>query len=155
MFTSPNVIVPFQIERGMPHGVPAPRTDQPRTLRCVRRLLALSVLVLAAVAAAPADAALTRYSLANRCLALVPGAAPLSFKPTGLGTYLLARADGRLVATSGATVADPGPDAEWAANVRRGRLQLRSTATGELLRRFRPRRAHGCRAYPEAQLNAR
>jgi microsomal dipeptidase-like Zn-dependent dipeptidase len=125
----------------------------------VRRLLASS-LVVAAVLASSAGASVTRYGLANRCFALTPKGAPLYFKPTGLGTYLLARRDARLVAAGGGTTADPGPGAEWAARVRRGRLTLRSTKTGERLAlggttRFQPRPAHGCRAYPEAGLNAR
>jgi len=118
----------------------------------MRRALALSGLIVA-LAAVPAGAKLTRYSPANHCLSLgAPGR--IFFKPTGLGTYLLARRDGRLVTTHGAAP-DPSPAAEWAAKVRRGRLELRSTETGRLLGRFHARRARGCLAYPEAQLGAR
>jgi microsomal dipeptidase-like Zn-dependent dipeptidase len=120
----------------------------------VRRALIPVCLILAAAAPA-AHASLTRYSLANRCFALAPKGQPLYFKPTDLGRYLIARADGRLLA-GGGTVAAPGPGAEWVAHVRRGRLALRAASNGELLRApFAPRRAHGCRAYPEAELDAR
>jgi microsomal dipeptidase-like Zn-dependent dipeptidase len=116
------------------------------------------VLIVAACTVVPAQASVSRYGLANRCFALsakggVGGA--LFFKPTGLGTYLIARRDGRLLAAGGGTTAAPGPDAEWAAQVRRGRLTLRSTKTGEALRVTRLTRGRGCRAYPEAELNAR
>jgi microsomal dipeptidase-like Zn-dependent dipeptidase len=118
-----------------------------------RALLSLGLL---AAAAPAAHASLTRYSLANRCLALAAKGQPLYFKPTDLGRYLIARADGRLLAAGGGTVAAPGPGAEWIAHVRRGRVALRATTTGGLLQAPSvPRRARGCRAYPEAQLNAR
>ena len=125
----------------------------------MRRLLALSSL-LVVVPAVPAGAAVSRYSPANRCFTLTANGGALFFKPTGLGTYLLARRDGRLVAAGATTVPGPGPDAEWSARVSHGRLLLRSTKTDELLRldgttRFKPRRARGCHAYPEAELDAR
>jgi hypothetical protein len=113
----------------------------------------VSSLVLLVVAAASARASVSRYGLANRCFALTAKSGPLYFKPTGLGTYLIARRDGRLLAAGGGTVAAPGSDAEWTARVRHGQLQLRAS-TGETLRATRLRRAHGCHAYPEAGLNA-
>jgi microsomal dipeptidase-like Zn-dependent dipeptidase len=117
----------------------------------VRRALGVSLLVLL-TAAACAHGSLSRYSLANRCFALNGG--PVYFKPTALGRYLLMRPDGRLLAAGGGTVADPGAGAEWTAHVRRGRLTLRAS-TGAALHAAHLRRAHGCRAYPEAGLNAR
>jgi microsomal dipeptidase-like Zn-dependent dipeptidase len=119
----------------------------------VRRALLVSSLVLVA-AAASAQGSVSRYGLANRCLALTAKSGPLYFKPTGLGTYLITRRDGRLLAAGGGTVAAPGPDAEWTARVRRGRLQL-TASTGRTLRATRLRHARGCHAYPEAGLNAR
>jgi len=126
----------------------------------VRRLVLSALVLVVAAHAGSAGASVSRYGLANGCFALTRAGAPLYFKPTGLGTYLIARADGRLVAAGRTTVADPQPRAEWAARVARGRLSLRSTATGGQLRaggatRFAPRRARGCKAYPEAELNAR
>ena len=122
-----------------------------------RRLIAISVLL---ATAGPAHAGLTRYSLAGRCVSLTPRGTALYFKATDLGTYMIQRTDGRLLAVGGARVATPGPQAEWSARVANGRLTLRSTGTGELLRvggatRWTPRRARGCRAYPEAGLDAR
>jgi microsomal dipeptidase-like Zn-dependent dipeptidase len=121
----------------------------------VRRWLIPLALLAALMPAAAAHAVLTRYSLASHCFALKPGGAPLYFKATDLGRYMLARRDGRLIVMGGGTTATPGPQAEWVATVRHGRLALRD-ATGTLLRAPSvPRRARGCRAYPEAQLDAR
>jgi microsomal dipeptidase-like Zn-dependent dipeptidase len=126
----------------------------------VRRWLIPLALLAALMPAAASHAALTRYSLASHCFALKPGGAPLYFKATDLGRYMIGRHDGRLLAAGGATTTDPSPSAEWIARVARGRLTLRSSSSGKLLRfggatHFAPRRARGCRAYPEAQLNAR
>jgi microsomal dipeptidase-like Zn-dependent dipeptidase len=124
----------------------------------VKRWL-VPITLLVALTPHAAQAALTRYGLANRCVALTPKGAPLYFKATDLGRYMIGRRDGQLLAAGDSTVPAPGPDAEWVARVARGRLTLRSAQKGETLRvgrarRFRPRPAHGCRAYPEAQLDA-
>jgi len=109
--------------------------------------------------------------------ALPRGAAPLYFKPTGLGTYMIQDRRGQLMSVgSGGTVAptpDPGAPAAWAL-VRSGRatFALRSLANGQWLtvesgsgtvdtgtapgRRTRLRfvaRA-GCLPYPEAGVDA-
>ena len=126
----------------------------------MRRWLIPLASLAALLPAAASHAALTRYSLASHCESLTAGGAPLYFKATDLGRYMVARRDGRLLAAGGGTTAVPSPSAEWVARVARGRLTLRSSSSGELLReggatRFVPRRARGCRAYPEAQLDAR
>lgn len=125
---------------------------------CVAALVVVALT--AAAAAAREGGGLSRYALADRCFALGGPQNTFFFKPTGLGTYLLARSDGTLAAGGGGSVAQPGPAAEWRALRRDGRLALRSTATGERLRlggraMFAPRPARGCRAYPEARLDAR
>jgi len=109
----------------------------------VRRVLLVSSVVLVFVAT-PAPAKLTRYSLANRCFTVSAKSGPLYFKPSGLGTYLITKRDGSLLAGG----------AEWTARVRRGRLTLR-TATGEALPVSRVRAARDCHPFPEAQLDAR
>src|SRR3954470_12456005 len=135
------------------------------------RFAPAAVLATATLAALPSRAppALTP---ANRCVALAvagqPPAGPFFFKPTALGRYLLGDKDGKVVAaaTGEATerAAAPGPAAEWA----RRDGGLRSTTSGRFLAvkggvlvtqasvmKIGLRAAHGCRAWPEAQVGAR
>ena len=163
-----------------------------------RVLLALTLVAVPGSAAAAPESPRTRFDLANRCFAvasvatgryvMVAGdgyradarrkrtAAPLYFKPTGLGAYLIHDREGRLlsVGEDGAITRGglPGQGAEWAVTRARGdSFLLRSPATGELLTvteegtletaapsersRFRFDRRRGCRAYPEARPGAR
>ncbi|MFC4784510.1 hypothetical protein ACT8ZV_08550 [Nocardioides sp. MAHUQ-72] len=97
-----------------------------------------------------------RYALAGGCYTLTPAGAPLFFKATDLGSYLLYDARRRFVSAAGGTTTQPGPDTEWTARMRAGRLTFRSGDT--TLRRggstsFRPTRTDGCAAYPEAQVD--
>jgi len=141
----------------------------------------------------------TRFDLANRCFAVASvangsfvtitgadgyradaarkrDAAPLHFKPTSLGGYLVHDRRERLLAVGEGDAVTraplPGPPAEW--SVRRARgdsFSLRSSSTGRLLvvgadgvletgtpgrrARFRFERRRGCEHYPEAAVNAR
>jgi len=157
--------------------------------------------LLALVAATPAvaDAPRTRFDLANRCFAVasvangsfvkIAGAdgysadaggtrraAPLYFKPTGLGSYLIHDRDARLVSVGdgGAVtrLTEPGQRGEWAVTRRRrGVFLLRSSSNGRLLAvdddgrlvtappsrrsRFRFAKRRGCSRYPEAAVGAK
>ena len=167
---------------------------------------ALLAVMAVAAGAGPADAAHARaprsgFDLANRCFAAAAGpsgrfvvtdaagyrataasardATALYFKPTGLGTYMLQDAGGRLVSVGNSSAvvrgAAPGPAAEWAARrTRSGRFGLRSTANGGWLtalagtgalatataadpapdQRWRLTVQRGCLPYPEAALGA-
>ncbi|GAA2139273.1 hypothetical protein GCM10009844_07970 [Nocardioides koreensis] len=97
-----------------------------------------------------------RYAMANGCYTLTARSEPLFFKPTKLGTYLLYDASRRFVSASGDKAAEPGPDTEWTARMRDGRISFRNGDTP--LRsggttRFLPTRASGCTAYPESQID--
>ena len=147
-----------------------------------------------ALGVAPAAQAVgpkSRYDAANRCLTLAAGSrlltvagdgyrfvrsrnrrsAPIWFKPTVAGSYMLHDLDGRLM-TAGAdgavTRADaPGPAAEWTLRrARRSTFTLHAggaaltvkgdaPATGANAQRFRLLRRRGCRPYPEAEIGAR
>jgi microsomal dipeptidase-like Zn-dependent dipeptidase len=133
--------------------------------------LAVLVALLAVPAAAPAQA-----PLGNGCFTLAGGVGgPLSFKPTGEGTYMLYDRQGRLlrvrneavVAQGGAETA--GPMAEWrVAASGKGRVIVVSAANGLglatgggalVLReyggaRLPIARASGCLPFPEARLGA-
>jgi len=132
----------------------------------------------AALAAGPTAAQRAVHALANECRTLAAGGAataPLSFKATGLGTYLLTDPAGRLLGVRADGTAGPaggpedaGPHAEWrVARVAPGAFTLRSTATrrwlsvgpdgtpalGDTPVRLALAPAAGCRAFPEAELN--
>ena len=114
---------------------------------------------------------------AYRADAPVGRATPFFLEPTGLGTYLVADTAGQLlgVATGAQTtrLATPGPPAEWRARLAGGAVTLQATSSGRHLavaaggdlitvaagsppgaQRFAFATAHGCRAYPEAGLDA-
>jgi microsomal dipeptidase-like Zn-dependent dipeptidase len=145
-----------------------------------RRVLALVTAAAALAAAAPAGAAVSAerravYALAGDCRTPAPGEA-VSFKATGLGTFLLTDRAGQLVGVrpggSVGQVGGPeaaGPAAEWAVRrVRGGAFTLRSTSAGRGLvvapggtfsLGARPSRlalplAGGCATFPEAGLDA-
>src|SRR3954452_1950709 len=131
-------------------------------------LAALTILLLAAPAAAAADNA--RYELANGCYALTSngqsvGPGPFFMKPTALGRYMLYTKDRRFFAKTGAktvgTAAAPGPDADWVVDGTTGAFTLTTggaklTATGPLLTlgagtTFGFTKADGCTAFPESE----
>jgi microsomal dipeptidase-like Zn-dependent dipeptidase len=119
-------------------------------------------------------AAGTGYQAAGRA---PNDAAPLYFKPTALGTYMIQDRDGKLLSVGdGAAVVRgsvPGPTAEWApTRSGRGFFALRSTANGRWLAvdeatgnvdsaatadssgQFRFTSRRGCLPYPEAPTGA-
>ncbi|MDX6665832.1 MAG: hypothetical protein QOG68_2038 [Solirubrobacteraceae bacterium] len=122
----------------------------------MRRAAVLIALTAAAAMPMAASATVTRYSLAGGCYRV--SGTPYFFKATGLGTYMLADARGRLLSSTAAAPAGrgsvPGPAAEWAARVVAHSVVLRSTATKHALAPFKPVHVRGCRPYPEAQVNA-
>jgi hypothetical protein len=126
----------------------------------LRRTPALAVLV-AVLAAAPAEAAPTRYSLVHGCYTAtgVPGASQVRMQATALGRYLLYRPDRRFVAArpdgSVGVAATPSRAADWRVTGRRGTFTLRPVSGGPpTLRGVRFRPTTGCAAYPEAELDA-
>ncbi|MFL5831967.1 MAG: Coagulation factor 5/8 type domain-containing protein [Solirubrobacteraceae bacterium] len=128
-----------------------------------RVLLLLAVAVGSAFAAACASAAIAvaaTTSLPNRCVELRPGGR-FYLKPTGFDTFLLLGQDGKLLSSGGRT-STPGPRSEWRVipGSRPGEVTIRSTARGggplSLGGRtaFQLAAARGCRAFPEADVNA-
>jgi microsomal dipeptidase-like Zn-dependent dipeptidase len=144
-------------------------------------LCAGAALALAAGPAQAAPAPDNAYALANACLSVTPAggaalATPLTFKATGLGTYLLLGTDGRLLGEQGGTTVvrtdDPstaGPADEWrASRVGTQRFVLQSTSTRRYLAAgaggaltlaahgstLRTTPATGCTPFPEAQVDA-
>ena len=96
--------------------------------------------------------------IANGCFAL-DGDAQLAFfwKPSGLGTYLLYDADGRLLsARDGQDREDaPGPLTEWSLHrIAGGGLELASTSTDRRIAVASLTAASGCEPSPEAAVNA-
>ena len=97
-----------------------------------------------------------RYAMANGCYTLTPHGEPLFFRPTSLGTYLLYDASRRFVSASGDKATEPGPDTEWTARMRDGRVSFRNgdtTLRSGGATSFLPTRAAGCTAYPESQID--
>src|SRR6201994_3734124 len=91
----------------------------------------------------------SRYALAGRCGAF--GAQRLYLKATGLGTYMLYRRDGRLLAGHDQTLIrakTAGPATEWKAVVKRGQLTF-TRPGGPTIGGLAP--ATGCKPFPEAQ----
>jgi len=115
-------------------------------------LAALALAPSAHAAVSPGQAAV--YRLANACYA-VPGlsAAPVSFKATMLGRFLLMDPSGRLVGSGGGPDT-AGPADEWAVTRAAAgtftftNTQSRQTATSAVTP------AGGCQAFPEADLGA-
>ena len=115
-------------------------------------------LLLAALFAAPAEAAETRYSVANGCFEVADGApaGPYRLKATALAQYVLYTQDGRYLAASGDTaepVDEPSPDAEWRADEEGGGVTLTSLAPGGGPTLTLGPKAAGCAQYPEIELN--
>src|SRR4051812_24582396 len=106
------------------------------------------VLALTLTFATPATAS---APLANHCVK-ISSHGRFYLKPTRLGGfYMLLDRRGRL---KGADA--PGPAAEWSIKrVGRNRFAVRSTVTGRALgTHLRFTRAHGCKRFPEAGVNA-
>ncbi|WP_107705383.1 amidohydrolase family protein [Nocardioides allogilvus] len=102
--------------------------------------------------AVPAD----RFAMAGGCYTLTRAGEPLRFRATTLGTYLLIDRDQRFLAADGTRAAAPSPATEWAARGRDGRMRFNNAGTpltlaGKVV--FSLRRATGCAAYAEAQVN--
>jgi microsomal dipeptidase-like Zn-dependent dipeptidase len=118
--------------------------------------LAVSLFAALTVALAPSSvhaAPNPDYALANSCAA-VPGlrAAPLSFKATTLGRFVLMDPSGHLVGSGGGPET-AGPADEWAVTRAGGSFALKNTATGRTVSStITP--ATGCQAFPEAELDA-
>jgi microsomal dipeptidase-like Zn-dependent dipeptidase len=119
----------------------------------VASLLAALALTPAAQAAVTPDQAAV-YGLANSCSA-VPGlsAAPVSFKATMLGRFVLLDPTGHLVG-SGGTPDTAGPADEWAVTrTSASTFAFKNTATGRTVSSaVSP--AAGCQDFPEAELDA-
>jgi hypothetical protein len=134
----------------------------------VRKIGLLTIaVVLTGLAAPPAGAATTRYSLVHGCYTVigadgrtVPGAERVRMQATALGRYLLYRPDRRFVAArsdgSVGVAGAPGPAADWrVGGGRNGAFTLTPMSGGPpTLRDVRFRAATGCAAYPEADLDA-
>jgi len=135
----------------------------------MRRLALLATILAVLLAAAPARAAQTRYSLAQGCYALTSGgstvAGPFRMKPTALGRYLLYTKDARYFAREGDGVtaaAQPSENADWTVEGREGAFSLSvgglklTDAGGELTFGagspfgFAP--AEGCSVFPESEV---
>jgi microsomal dipeptidase-like Zn-dependent dipeptidase len=123
--------------------------------RVARRLAALAMLALLGLAAAPAAASPSPYSLAGECRSLQVGAGvvgraasgyivragapePLYFKATALGSYMLRGSDGRLLAAAllgNGVVASSqaGPRADWTVAESGAGLRFVNVATGHAL----------------------
>jgi hypothetical protein len=112
---------------------------------------------LAALFAAPAGAAETKYSIANGCFEVAGApAGPYRMKATALAQYLLYTKDGKYLTASGdsAEPADaPSAAAEWRAAEQGGELKLTSLALMGGPTLTVGSRAEGCAEYPEVELS--
>jgi hypothetical protein len=120
----------------------------------VRRLSALAgILVLTSVLAAPAQAAETKYSIANGCFE-VTGAegGPFRMKATTLGEYLVYSKDGSYLASDGTLSAEPNGGTEWKADDAGGNVTLTPLTGGNALTVGAA--GSGCAEYPEITVNA-
>jgi hypothetical protein len=97
-----------------------------------------------------------RYAMANGCYSLTRGGAPIYFKPTALGRYLLYDKHRKFVTTGGARTGQPSPSTEWKASKTGARFTFRNPQ-GRLrfegATSFRLAGAQGCTAYPESQID--
>jgi hypothetical protein len=109
--------------------------------------------VFVALVAAPAQAAETKYSVANGCFEAASGApaGPYRLKATTLAQYLLYTKDRRFLAAGGESADAPSEATEWRARDDRGAVELTPLA-GEG-RITLGRAARGCPAYPEIDLS--
>ncbi|MSZ76202.1 MAG: peptidase [Actinobacteria bacterium] len=100
----------------------------------------------------------TKYALANGCYTLVPGGAPLFFKPTDLGDYLLYDADRQFVTAGDTRAAAPSDATVWTASMKGASISFTNAdAPLEVAGRtsFVPTVTKGCTAYPESQVDVR
>jgi microsomal dipeptidase-like Zn-dependent dipeptidase len=114
-------------------------------------------LLAAALLAAPAQGAETKYSLANGCFDVDGGpAGPYRMKATALGQYLLYTKDGKYLTSNGtaAQAADePSTAGEWRASEDGGNVKLDSLGLSGGPTLTVGSRATGCAQYPEIELN--
>ncbi|HYH59650.1 MAG TPA: hypothetical protein VD790_10590 [Thermoleophilaceae bacterium] len=115
----------------------------------------LVVLLMLALLAVPAQAAETRYSIANGCFE-VKGAPDGGYrmKATALGQYLLYTEDRKYLAADGGGVAvadAPSDAAEWRASEAGAGITFRSLDGGPVLTLGQA--ASGCPKYPEIELS--
>ena len=114
-------------------------------------------LLLAALLAAPAGAAETKYSIANGCFEVGGApAGPYRMKATALGQYLLYTKDGQYLTANGDAAepaGDPSTAAEWRASEEGGELKLSSLAPAGGPTLTVGAAADGCAKYPEVELN--
>ena len=102
------------------------------------------------LAAAPAQAAETKYSIANGCFDV--GGQPTRFKATTLAEYLLYTADGKYIAAGGDRADNPSPSTEWVAADDGGQVSL-APKEGEGSLTVGPATT-GCAEFPEIEVNA-
>jgi hypothetical protein len=102
--------------------------------------------------AVPAQAAETKYSVANGCFAVESGApeGPYRLKATTLAQYLLYTQDEQFLTPDG-PAAQPSEAAEWRATDSGSGVELESLTGGEKLGLGKS--ATGCPQYPEVELN--
>jgi hypothetical protein len=114
----------------------------------MRRIgLALALCILAA---APANAAETKYSIANGCFDV--GGQPIRFQAMTLAEYLLYTKDGMYIAAGGDAVAEPSESTEWVATDDGGQVTLKpKSGEGSLTVGTA---TTGCAEYPEIEVNA-
>ncbi|QWF21909.1 hypothetical protein KM427_23870 [Nocardioides sp. LMS-CY] len=95
-----------------------------------------------------------RYAMANGCYDLA--GAPIYFKPTDLGDYLLYDADRAFVTAGGARADRPGTGTVWTARKSGPWFTFTNDEVPLSIdgaRRFRLTRTTGCTAYPESQID--
>ena len=102
--------------------------------------------------AAPAQAAETKYSVANGCFEVASGApaGPYRMQATTLAQYLLYTKDQQFLTPDG-PVDQPSEAAEWRASDTGSGVELEPLAGGQKLQLGKS--ATGCAEYPEIELN--
>ena len=102
--------------------------------------------------AAPAQAAETKYSIANGCFEVASGApeGPYRMKATALGQYLLYTQDEKFLTPNG-LADEPSEAAEWRAGEAGEAVELEPLEGAGKLTLGKP--ASGCAEYPEIELN--
>ena len=109
--------------------------------------LVLAILLMLSV---PAQAAETKYSIANGCFEVAD--AQYRFKATTLAEYLLYSNDEKFLAADGTLAGEPSEDTEWVASEEAGAVKLTPKAGGDP--RTLGAAAEGCAVYPEISVNA-
>ena len=107
-------------------------------------------LALCMLAAAPAHAAETKYSLAGGCFEVA--GAPIRFQATTLAEYLLYTKDGEYIAAGGEPAGAPSPSTEWGAAEGGGGVDL-TPKEGDGSLTVGPGTT-GCAVFPEIEVNA-